>query len=207
MVVQQISIVHSLLITVVIPSAKSWSRLRPLTASFPASNLTCFCYVSSPLCLCTIRLRTPNRHELPHNKILLLKPFLPSPQRLQLLAIQVFQRIKRPIQILRQHVLIETATRQSPAPIAPSEVRIWSAWPVEVAAGGDVEDAAAHGEVDGHVVEAVVREERGGCKGAEHGWRRRARERLWGGWAQAHVDEDGEEGEEDEVYGREDGGA
>ena len=100
-----------------------------------------------------------------HCTHLLIKPFDPPIQILQLLRPQILAGIQRPIQILRQHLLIEALTRQSSRCISSREVFVGPAGTVEVAAGRDVVDFATDGEVDRGVVLAVVFEEgaRGEC--------------------------------------------
>ena len=151
----------------------------------------------------------PHRHQLPHNQILLTKPLLPPPQSLHLLPTQVFQLIQRSLQILRQHIHIKRPTRKTATCVAAREVGVGSSRAVEVATWCDVKDAAADGEVDGGVVLAVVGEEGGWGEGFEDGggwWGREGGGEGWGG-PEAVVDQEGEEGEEDEVDGCCDGGA
>lgn len=153
------------------------------------------------LSLGLVRLQTAYRHQLAHDEILFLKPLLPPAQSLHLLPIQILQGVQGAIEVLGQHVLVEAATCQPATRIAPRKVGVGPARPVEIAARGDVKDAAAHGQVDGHAVEAVVGEERGGREGAEDCWWGCAGEGLWRRGLEAQVDEDSEEGEEDEVDG------
>jgi hypothetical protein len=147
------------------------------------------------------------RHQLSHNKVLFLESLFPTPQGIQLLSIQILQSVERSVQILGQHVLIKTTAGQASRRIAASEVCIGATRAIEVAAGCDVKDTATNREIDRHVVQAIVGEERGRGEGAEDGWRRGAWEGLRGGWFEPEIDKKAEEGEEDEVYRGEDGGA
>lgn len=83
-------------------------------------------------------------NKLPHNQILLVEPLLPPLQCILLLIIEITQRIQRPVQVTRQHILVEAAMSQSSAGISSSEVFVWSAWPVELAARGNIEDTASY---------------------------------------------------------------
>jgi hypothetical protein len=139
----------------------------------------------------------PHRNQLPNHQILLRKLLLPPLQRLQLLPIQIRQRIQRPIQILRQHILIKTPTRQPATRIPPREVRIRSAGTVKVPAGGDVEDAAAHGEVYWFAVQAVFGQQCPWREGLEDGCWRSLWEEEFGAGPQLVVGYEEEEGEED----------
>src|SRR4051794_28523364 len=89
----------------------------------------------------------PSSNKSPHNKVLLTEAVLPTLECLQLIAGKVCQSIKRAIQILGQHLLVEAPLRKAPRGIAARKVGIWPTWAVEVTAAGDVEHAAAHGEV------------------------------------------------------------
>jgi hypothetical protein len=112
-------------------------------------------------------------NQLPNHKVLLTKPLLPPLQRLHLVRPQPLQLIKRSLQILRQHLLIKTPTRQSSTRVSPREILIRASWAVEIPTRCDVEDSSADGEVDGHVVCAVVREQGGRGEGSEYdGWGR-----------------------------------
>ena len=109
----------------------------------------------------------PNSNQPSNNQILPLKPLHPLPQRLHLPLPQPAQIIQRPAQILRQHLLVETPARQPATGVPPSEILVRASGTIEVAAGRDVVDFAAHGQVDGGVVRAVVGEEGRGREGAE----------------------------------------
>jgi hypothetical protein len=122
-------------------------------------------------------------------------------QVLELIFIQIITIVQGPIEIFGQHLLVEALTRQTPGRIPAGKVLVRPAGPVEIAAGGDVVDFAAHGEVDGLAGLAVVLEQRAGRVGLEddgggafgqRGGRRRA---------QAVVGEQQEEREQDEVDG------
>lgn len=86
-----------------------------------------------------------NRQDLTN---LLIKPFNPPLQILQLRRPQITTIIQRPIQILRQHLLIKTLTRQPPRRIPPRKVLVWSARPIEVSPPCYVVDFSFYGEVD-----------------------------------------------------------
>lgn len=109
----------------------------------------------------------PDSNQLPNNQILRLKPLHPLPQRLPLPLPQPAQIIQRPVQILRQHLLVETPARQPATGVSPGEILVRASRAIEVTAGRDVVDFAAHGQVDGVVVRAVVGEEGWGREGAE----------------------------------------
>lgn len=145
-----------------------------------------------------------HRDQSSNDIILLIEPLLPTLQRLHLIPSQILQLIQRPIQVLCQHILIEATARQSPAGIPSREVRVRTTRAVEVASARDIKYLAAHGEVHGSSVLAVVGEERVRGVGSEDDGRRRTRECCGCGGAEGEVDgvEDG--GEEDDVEGRED---
>jgi len=149
----------------------------------------------------SLRPLLPRGNQLPHNEILIRKPLVPPIQILDLIGIQIPTVIQRPLQILREHVLVETLAREPPRRIPAGEVLVGPTGPVEVAAGADVEDLAADGEVDGLAVVAVVREEGARGEGAEddRGWA--FGEGGGGLGSEAEVDEEEEEGGEEEGYG------
>lgn len=150
-------------------------------------------------------LKVGHRNQLPHNLVLFQEPLLPALYSLNLIGRKILALVQRAIQIFCQHVLVEAPARQSPGGVPPRKVGVWPAGAVKVAAARDVEDAAAHGEVDGGVVFAGEGEEGSGCVGAEEGRGGVAREGGWRGGAEEGVEgvEDG--GEEDDVEGGEDG--
>ena len=150
-----------------------------------------------------------HRYQLPHHQILLTKPLFPPPQRLHLLTSQILQFIQRPFQILGEHIFIEAPARETSARIPTREILVGSAWSVEVSPGGDVENPSAHSEIDGHVILPAVGEELWGSEDFEDGGRGWFGEGCCGrlGGPEAHVEEDCEEGEEDEVDGGVDGGS
>ena len=157
--------------------------------------------------LCVLGLRVAHGHQLAHDKILFLKPLLPAAQGIHLLGIQALEGIQRAVEVLGQHFLVEAAAGQAARGIPAGKVCVGASGSVKVAAGGDVEDAAAHGEIDGHVVQAIVGEQRGRGEGAEDGWRRGARERLGRRGLEAEIDEEAKEREKQQIDGGEDGGA
>lgn len=118
-------------------------------------------------------------HQLANNQVLAEESLLPALQALHLLVPEPLERVKRAVEVLGQHVLVEAVAREATARIATSKVLVWTARPVEVAAAGDVEDAAPHGHVDGHVVRAVVGQQRARGEGAEDDGGRLARKRRW----------------------------
>nr|POE89829.1 3-oxoacyl-[acyl-carrier-protein] reductase fabg [Quercus suber] len=161
--------------------------------------------VVTMLCRTGLRLVVPDRHQLADHQVLLSEPLLPAPQRFHLLPAQILQLIERALQVLGQHVLVEAPAGQPATRVSAGEVGIWTARAVEVAAGGDVEDLAAHGQIDGHAVGAVVGEELRGREDAEDGGRGRGRQCHGWFWPQPHVHEDDEDGEQENVDGRCDG--
>lgn len=108
-----------------------------------------------------------NSDKLAHNEILLAESVLPPLKSLQLVPGKICQGVKRTIQVLGQHILIEAALGQTPRSIATREVGVRPAGTVEVATTADIEDPPAHGEVHGGVVLAAVREESPGGEGLE----------------------------------------
>jgi hypothetical protein len=144
----------------------------------------------------------PHGHEFTHDQIFLFKALLPALHGLHLLVTQVLERVQRSIEILGQHVLIEAATGQSSARIAACKVCIGAARAIEVAAARYVKDTTPDCQIYGHAIETIVWEELRRSKGAKHGRRWGAWECGWSRGLEAEVDEDGEEGEEDEVDGR-----
>ena len=153
----------------------------------------------------------PDLDQPPNDQILLGKPLLPAPQGIPLLVGQVLQRIQRPVEVVRQHFLVEAAAGQAATGVAAGKVLVGPAGAVEVAAGTDVEDAATHGEIDGTGGGAVVGTELGRGEGAEEGGRGRGGEGggegEGGAGFEAEVEEEEEEGEDEEVDEGGDGGA
>lgn len=91
--------------------------------------------------------------------------------------------------------------RQSPTSITTSKILVGPPWSVEIAAGRDIENASAYGEVDGLAVRAVERLKCRWCEGSKYGW-------CWGGRehcgflrSQLGVECKDEETEQDKVYG------
>ena len=110
------------------------------------------------------------------------------------------------MQILGQHVFIEAPASQSATRIPPCEILIRTPGTVEVASGGNVEYLTAYGEVDGLAVLAIEGHQFGGREGFEDGgWWTLGND---GGWrrAKAVIGKHQEEGEEDQVNGRGNGG-
>lgn len=98
--------------------------------------------------------------------------------------------------------------REAPAGVAPGEVLVGAARAIEIFARGDVEDLAAHGQVDGLPPGAVVGQEGAGREGAEEDRGLRGGEGGGGGGGAgslAQVDGEEEEGEEDDVERSEEG--
>ena len=133
---------------------------------------------------------------------LLIEPFNPPIQILQLIRAQIITLIQRPIQVLRQHLLIKTLTRQSPRRIPSRKVLIWSSRPIEIAPRSDVVYLAAHSEVDGVTGCAVVLEEGawGECLEDFGGWLAWEGDGV-GGAEEAEVEHCEEEDEEGYVEG------
>lgn len=138
---------------------------------------------------------------------LIRKPLIPPIQILNLLRPQILTIIQRALQILRQHLLIKALTRQSPRRIPPREILIRAPRSIEVASGAHVEDLTADGEEDRRAVLAIEGEEGAWRVGLEDDGRRGLRKGLRRRRAEAVVDQDGEEGEENEVDGGGDGGS
>lgn len=134
-----------------------------------------------------------------HKTHLLVKSLNPSFQILHLLRRQIFTIIQRAIEVLGQHLLVEALTRQAPRGVPPRKILIRASRAVEVAPWGDVVDFAADGQVDGGVVLAVVLEQRARGECLENDGRRARWEGGRSGWAQAEVNERGEQEEDGEV--------
>lgn len=154
------------------------------------------------------RLKLLHRHKLANDVILLREPLLPPLQRVHLLGAQISQRVQRPIQILRQHVLVEAAARQATTGIPARKVLVGPAGAVKVAAARDVEDDAADGHVDGAVVGAVEGQEGVRVVGLEDDGGRLSGELRGRGFGEEGcvgcVEDDGDE---EDVEGRDEAGA
>jgi hypothetical protein len=130
---------------------------------------------------------------------LLIEPLHPPLQILPLLPRQILTRVQRPVQILRQHLLVKALTRQPPRRIPPRKVLIHAAWPVEVPTGRNIVDFPLHRQVHRPVVLAIVRQQRAGRERAEDGRGRSLGELDGRGGAEAQVQDRAEEDEEGNV--------
>ena len=81
--------------------------------------------------LSALRLKRSGASRWSH---LLIKPLNPPIQILNLILIQILTVVQRPIEILRQHVLIERLTGQTPRRISASKVLIRPTRSVEIPA-------------------------------------------------------------------------
>lgn len=147
----------------------------------------------------------PDRHQPPNDQILALELLLPAIHGLHLLGAQVAQGVERPVEVLGQHVLVEAPAGQAAARIAAGKVLVGPAGAVELAAVADVEDAAAHGEVDGSAVLAVVGQERARGEVAEDDGRALLGEGGRRGGSYGGVESVAEEEEEEDVEGGDEG--
>ena len=136
---------------------------------------TCFLLLRCLRIRFRFRLRMSHRHQLPHHQILLIKPLFPPFKILHLLTTQIFQPIQRPIQILRQHLLIKALTSQASTSISASEILVWSSWTIKVATRRNVEDSSPYGHEHRLSVFAVVRSKLGWSEDLED-------ERSWWCW-------------------------
>jgi hypothetical protein len=73
------------------------------------------------------RFGIPLGNQLPHNEILLQKPFLPSLQILQLVRTEILEIIQGSLQVLGEHILVEALERETAGGVAAGEVFVWSA--------------------------------------------------------------------------------
>lgn len=157
------------------------------------------------LVLCSFCLLASHGHELSDNQVLLQEALLPALQGLELLLVQVLECVKRSIEILGEHVLVEAAKGQPSACIASSKVGIGTSRTIEVSARCDVKNSATNGKIDGHSIKAIVWKELRRGKGPEDGRRRGAGEGLGLCGPEPEVHEEDEEREQEEVDWREDG--
>lgn len=126
-------------------------------------------YIAFPTGSASSVLGLTDRHKRADDQVLAREPLLPALQGLELVPAQALQRVKRAVQVLGQHVLVEAPAGQAPRGVPAGEVLVGAAGAVEVPPGRDVEDAAPHGQVDRHAVLAVVGEQCAGREGAEDG--------------------------------------
>lgn len=109
-----------------------------------------------------------NSHQLANNKVLLKKPFLPALERFQLLLVEIAQSVERAVKVLGKHLLVKATAGETAGGIATRKVSVGTTGSIEVAATSDIEDATTHGQVNGHVFLAVVRQQRPRGEGFEH---------------------------------------
>lgn len=150
----------------------------------------------SPLCS-IFCLRMSHGHKFADHQVLLIEPLFPPTQRIHLLRIQIFKLIQRPLQVLRQHILIEATACQASTRVASRKVVVWTSWTIEVTTRAYVKDFSSNGEVDWGAVLAIVWQESWRCEGAEDDW-------WWGFgecngrlWTDSEVDDECEERDED----------
>jgi len=129
------------------------------------------------------------RYQLANDQILLVEPFNPPIQIVNLLGTKIVTWIQRPVQILGQHLFIEALAREASRRIPARKVLIRTSWAVEVAPGGHVVDFPTHGEVYWCVGRAVVWQKRARCECLEDYWLRAGGESCGRGGAQAQVEE------------------
>lgn len=151
---------------------------------------------------CSFRFLASNGDEFANDQVFLREALFPSAEGLPLLLVQVLQVVKRAIQVLGQHVLVEAAMSQTATRISASKVRIRTTGTVEVSSGRHVKNTAAHRKIDGHAIQAVVWEEVGRGEGAEDGGRRSFRKHLRLRGLETEIDQEDEEREKDDVDGR-----
>lgn len=185
-----------------------WYFIAPPTILHAFSYLPAYCVILTRdlsrllLCLSSRGLGATNSHQLANNQILLAEPFFPPTHGLQLLIVQVLKSIQRSIEILGQHFLVKATARKTSTGVAASEVRIRTAWTVEVTSRCHIKYAATHRQVYWHTILAIVGKELGWGKGSENGRRRSTRQGLRSRRFEAQIDDENEQGEENQVDGR-----
>ncbi len=133
---------------------------------------------------------------------LLVETLNPAPQILQLLGGEIIAGIQGSVEVLSQHILVEGLACEAACGIAAGEVLVRTARPVEVAPGSHVVDFAAHGQVHGRRVFAIVLEQGARCVSLKDDGRGTFGERGRCRGSQAEVEQGQEREEEGEVQRR-----